>query len=137
MTPLFGHDEAVGEWVSRHLNKPICGPFTTIGWLDQNNTLTAAAVFNGWNGSNIEVTIYGPRCITRANMRVGVLYVFGQLQANRLTATTQRSNARMRKLLPRLGFKFEFPMPKFYGPHRRDDGLVYRMLRADAEKWMT
>jgi RimJ/RimL family protein N-acetyltransferase len=136
MTPLFGEDGRVGEWAQAYLNKPICGPYTTIGWMNGSGEIVAAAIFNSWNGSNIEITICGKGGLTRGNIRTVMFYVFGQLKANRLTATTQRANARMRKLLPRLGFKFEYPMAKYYGPLRRDDGLLYRMFLSDAEKWM-
>lgn len=136
MTPLIGHDQTVGEWVGKKLNKQIVQPYTAIGWIDADGTLKGGAVFNNWNGSNIEITIYGPGAFRRGSIVAAINYVFRQLNAHRLTATTERANKTMRRMLPRMGFKFESVQPKFYGPLRRNDGIVFRMLRADTRKWL-
>lgn len=135
MRPLFGCDEAVAEWVGYGLGKSIHPPFTAIGWVDNQDRLRAGAVFNNWNGSNIEVTIYGPRGFGKQAIRTVFRYAFTQLRANRLTATTERANKTMQRILPRMGFKFESAQPKYYGPHRKNDGLVFRMLR-DECRWI-
>lgn len=135
MTPLFGHDETVARWVGEKLQKVLHPPYTAIGWIDGDGTLRAGAVFNGWNGSNVEVTIYGPRSFGKDAIRTVFAYAFNQLKANRLTATTERQNKIMRRILPRMGFVFESVQPKFYGPHKRNDGIVFRMLRAEC-RWI-
>jgi len=136
MIPVFGRDQEVAEWVGRNLNKPMIPPYTAIGWVDEAGTPKFGAVFNSWNGSNIEVTIYGPGALTRAVIRTVLAYVFNQVGANRLTATTERKNKRMRDLLPRLGFSFEFVQKQFFGPNKRNDGVVFCMMKDDARKWL-
>ncbi len=136
MRTLIGHDESVTAWVSKKLNKPILGPLATIGWLGPDGTLKGAAVFNDFNGSNIEITICGAGTMTRQTIREAMRYAFVQQKVNRLSARTERCNKRMRQLMPRIGFTFESVAARYFGPHRRNDALVYRMLRADAERWL-
>lgn len=135
MRALFGCDQAVAEWVGNGLRKPIHPPYTAIGWVDEQDNLRAGAVFNQWNGSNIEVTIYGPRGFGKEAIQTVFRYAFTQLKANRLTATTERRNKVMRRILPRMGFIFEHPQQQFYGPRRENDGLVFRMLRNEC-RWL-
>ncbi len=136
MIALTGHDQTVADWVGKKLSKPFVPPFTAIGWIDQFGALKAGAVFNDYNGSNIEVTIYGPKVMTRGMLRQGFYYAFTQLKANRLTARTERKNKRMRKILHKMGFVFEGVAARYFGPHKRNDALVFRMLRNDAERWL-
>jgi len=98
--------------------------------------LHGAAIFNGWNGSNIDITIVGPGCLTRGNIRAAYTYVFDQLRANRLTARSARNNKRMLRLLPRLGFTWESVAKRYYGPEKRNDAIVFALFRENAEKWM-
>lgn len=136
MRILIGHDDAVAEWAGKRLGAVFHRPFVAIGFLRDDGTLCGAAVFNGWNGSNIDITIYGPGCMTRQTVGVVYRYVFGQLKANRATARTMRSNKQMQRLLPRLGFRWEGVAPRYYGIGRKQDAVVYRLLREDAQKWM-
>ncbi len=139
MTPIFGHDQTVGEWVGQQLNKTICPPFTAIGWIDAAGMLKAGAVFNSWNGSNIEVTIFGPRGFGKDAIKTVFRYAFVQLGANRLTATTERSNVKMhgkKGILRRLGFTYEATHKHFFGPCNRHDGIVFRMLKDEAGRWI-
>lgn len=136
MRVLLGHDDAVAEWAGKRLGLRFSRPYVAIGFLDADGTLSGAAVFNGWNGSNIDVTVYGPRCMTRQTIAVVYGYVFRQLKANRLTARTARANKAMQRLLPRIGFKWEGIAPRYYGAGRKHDAIVYSLMPENAEKWM-
>lgn len=129
--------QMIGYWVSQMLKKQIHPPFSAMGWLNKKNSLIGAAIFNDFypNG-NIEVTVYGPGAMTRQTLNEGLHYVFDQLKCNRLTGKCARRNSRMRKLFPRVGFKFEGTMARYFGPERPDDALVFRMERPQAQKWM-
>lgn len=133
--PVFGHDAAVGEWAERMLGRPLCPPYVAIGFVRQG-VLAGAAIFNGWNGSNLDISIVGPGCLHRSTIRIAYRYAFRQCRANRLTARTRRDNKLMRALLPRLGFTQECVMPKFYGPMRADDAFCYRLTPFEAQRWL-
>lgn len=137
MSLLIHDDHArVAEWVGTNLQKPISAPYTAIGWQNERGELVAGAVFNDFNGSNIEVTIYGPGHMTPDKLRAGFRYVFGQLKCNRLSATTERRNKPMLRLYQRLGFTFEAVRPQYYGPHKRNDGILYVITPERAARWM-
>lgn len=136
MIVVYGEDAFVAEWAGGHLGKPFDPPFTAIGFSKDGATLSGAAVFNGWNGSNIDVTIYGPGCLSRESIRAVYEYVFGQIGAQRLTARTKRSNKRMQRLLPRLGFVHECVARRWYGPERANDAIVAALFREAALRWL-
>lgn len=136
MTPVFGRDDLVAKWVGANLGQVIVPPFVAIGFTEDGTSLCGGAVFNEWNGSNVEVTIYGPGALRRSAIQTVLRYAFRQIKANRLTARTKRSNRVMRRLLPRLGFRFECSMKHYYGPSRGEDALMFVLLPADAGKWI-
>lgn len=125
-------DPAVGEWAAVQLKRPIIQPFTAVGYV-LNGEIRGAAIFNGWNGANLDITIVGPGCLTRENIRYVYRYAFLKAKAQRLTARTSRRHKAMKDLLPRLGFRFE-SVAKLYYP--KEDALVFRLLPEDARKWM-
>jgi hypothetical protein len=131
---VFGEDALVAHWVGLNLGVAIHPPFTAIGGTVDGQTLCAGAVFNDFNGSNIEITLFGPGCFTRGNVRAMYHYAFVQLQANRLSAKTRKRNKLVRRLLPRLGFVFEGTLKNYYG--MGEDALTFRLDPAVAKKWM-
>lgn len=133
MRLVFGEDVAVADWVGDRLGVLIVPPYTALGVIDARGALRGGAVFNDYNGSNIEVTIAGPGAMQRGVLRAGFHYVFAQLGCERVSAKTRRSNAVMRKMLPRLGFRWEGLARRYYGPARGDDACLYGMLKADCK----
>lgn len=135
MPLLLGHDASVANWVAARLGIAIAPPYVALGVLDGAGTLIGGAVFSGFSGANIDVTIYGPRAMTRQAMRAGFAYVFGQLRCERLTARCKRSNAQMRRLMERLGFVHEGTQRRYWGAGRENDAIVYGMTRDDC-RWL-
>ncbi|HYE86631.1 MAG TPA: hypothetical protein VEA16_09765, partial [Vicinamibacterales bacterium] len=68
---ITGRDAEVAEWASSRLGQPIVPPFVAIGFA-KDGELDGAAVLNDYNGANVELTIYGPGCLTPATIK----YVF-------------------------------------------------------------
>jgi hypothetical protein len=133
---VFNRDRDVAEWVTDKIGLVISPPYTAIGATMDGRSLCAGAVFNQWNGSSLEITLYGPGCLTRGNVSGIYHYVFVQCGAQRLSATTKRSNRRMCRLLPRLGFEFEGISKRFFGPHKQDDAMRYALFPEQALKWI-
>jgi hypothetical protein len=133
---VFGHDARVAHWVAEQLGLVILPPYVAIGGTRDGRTLCAGAVFNQWNGSNLEITLYGPGCLNRGAIRAIYHYAFMQVGARRLSATTRRSNKRMQRMLPRLGFEFEGVGKRFFGPRREDDAMRFVLLPERAGRWM-
>ena len=136
MQLVFGRDVEVAQWVARRLDLVIVPPYAAIGATRDGRTLCAGAVFNQWNGANLEVTLYGPGCLSRGAIRAVCHYAFSQVGARRLSAVTRRSNKAMQRLLPRLGFRFEGVARRYFGPYRRDDALRFVLFPDAADRWM-
>jgi RimJ/RimL family protein N-acetyltransferase len=138
LSPVFGHDDLVAQWVSQKTGDVYSPPYACIGFTRDNQTLCAGVVFNNWNGSNVEISLASDGGITRENIGVVYRYAFVQCKANRITAHTRRSNRKMRALLPRLGFSKEAEgvLPRFYGPKRADDAFVFGAYPETVRKWL-
>ena len=135
MQLVFGHDAAVAAFAAERLALTISPPYVAIGVADETG-LKGAAVYNNWNRWQIEISFYGPGCLTRPVIRSFLLaYPFDDLGAGRVTARTRRSNKTMQRLFPRLGFEMEGVLKRFYGPTKADDAFIYRLDRQAAERW--
>lgn len=132
MRLVFPPNEAaskqIAEWVSIRVESQISPPYVAIGMTDDDRLYCGGVIFNNWNGANIEFTMAMDRPLTRGVLRAIYHYVFIQSKATRLSAHTRRSNKRVARLLPRLGFQFEGVAKRFYGPNRSDDALCYAIF---------
>ena len=135
---LFGHDKTVAEWVAKQAHsKPPVAPFTAFGLVDRRGTLVGGAVFTGYNGDTVELSLAGRAMATRSGWAAIIKYVFEQLGCSRLQMHTKRSNRRvLRMLANRLGVRYEGVARRYFG---KDDGVVYSMtvddLAAFKAKW--
>ena len=135
MQLAFGYDEAVAKYVGENLGVTIHPPFVAIG-IVSHETLIGGMVFNNYNGSNIDVTVFTAKPATRGIIRAGAHYVFNQLGCNRVSAITRRSNSRASRVIPKMGFKYEATKKRWFGPEKADDGIAYVMLREHAARWL-
>ncbi len=136
MQLIFGQDDLVANWVFTNLELPVSPPYVAIGGTTDDKTLSIGVVFNQWNGSNAEITLFGPGALRRGCIRAIYHYAFVQVGFHRLTATTRRSNKKMLRLLPRFGFNFEGISKQWFGPHKADDGMRFALFPENAQKWM-
>lgn len=133
---LYGHDQDIAEWTAGRLGQTVDPPYRAIGIVDETGEIRGGMVFNRYTRANIEITMYGPGCLTRAVIRGWFDYVFEQLKCIRLTAITRRDNKLVCRLLPRLGFTYEATMKNFFGPKKADDAIVFRLTHEFASRWM-
>jgi RimJ/RimL family protein N-acetyltransferase len=132
---IFGQDEPIADFVGRTLGITVHPPYSAIGFA-RNNELIGGAVFNEFNGWNIEVTLVCPM-FSRGTIRALVKYAFIQAGCGRMTAKTRRSNKRTCQILPKIGFKFEGIQARFFGPQTADDAILFRLDRDVAlTRWL-
>ena len=136
MKLIFGHDEFIANAVGQALGVSIHPPYTAIGFADASEVIRGGAVFNNYNGSNIELTMFAPRAVTKGLIRAIVHYVFVQLECNRLSARTKRSNKPAQVMLPKIGFKWEANLKAYYGKEKSNDAVLFCLDRKTAlSKW--
>jgi RimJ/RimL family protein N-acetyltransferase len=125
----------VADWFGEVVGKPQNGPYAAMGWEDGNGRLRTVALFNDYNGANVEMHMVGS--LSRGSIRDALRYAFLQLKVLRITGKPYRSNVKLREILVRLGFKAEGTMQRYYGSSSDDDAIIYRLDRDAAAKWMT
>lgn len=133
---VFERHDQVADWVAGKVGSLIAKPYVAIGATKDGKTLCAGAVFNNWNGHNIEITLASDGGITRGTIRGIYHYLFVQSKAGRVTARTQRSNKVMRSMLPRFGFREEAVEHRYYGPNKRHDAFVFALFPENARKFL-
>lgn len=126
----------IARWYAEQVGKPVYAPYGAIGFLDKDNNIQGAAILEGYNGANVNLHIYGPRCVTKYNLKVVLNYVFNVLKCNRLTSITRRSNKKWLRVLPRLRFEYETTLIGYFGSQRYQDGVVYKMTHKEASSWI-
>jgi len=115
---------------------PVAEPYTAMGWLKEEKVI-GEAIFTGYTGSNIDIHINMPRCVCRKTIKDVYSYVFKQLKCNRLTARIEPTNDKLSRLLPRMGFVYEYTQEQYYGtPNAPVDALVYKLTKNNALKWI-
>lgn len=124
------NSEFIAYWVMAQVGARLVAPFWAIGFL-VDGELRAGVVFNGWNGSNLDVTIAGKGMVTRRTIRALYSYAWG-LGARRITARLRVTNKPMLAIVERLGFVYEGLAPDYYPDAH---ALVYRALR-DECSWL-
>jgi hypothetical protein len=126
-------NEAIASFIEEKLQVKISPPYTAFGFASDDNRPLCAVLFNEFNQSNIEMTIYAePGGITREVIRYVANYVFVKNNCRRLTVRTKKRNKRVLQLAPRYGFKYECIAKQFFPD---DDAVVFRMLRQEC-RWL-
>lgn len=138
------HEDEVGRsiagWYFSRIDKPnydTLSIYCAMGILNKkNNTLKGAVIFTHYNHYNIEVHAYAHNCLTPKTWRAVLRFAFVQLKVLRLTAMTNRGNRKLLSFLPRLGFRYENHLKRFYGLDYKQDAIVHVMFREDAERFL-
>jgi hypothetical protein len=144
---IFGtHEDMIGQsiikWYEGRIKDDITPPYSCFAWVNQWGAYTSAVMFNDFRVSkqkesaNIEVHLQSEKKISRNLLETVAVYVFDTLKCTRLTAKPHRSNKKLLQLLPRIGFKYECTLKRYYGPSKEDDALVFCMFKEDAQKWV-
>ncbi len=129
---------SIGGWYFSKIEKPnydVMSIYCAMGIL-KDGTLKGAAIFNNYNYYNMEVHFYGPGCVTSKTWRTVLRYAFNDCRVLRLTTMTNRGNKKVLRVLPRLGFKYETSLKKFYGIDKSQDAIVHVMYPEDAERFL-
>ncbi len=136
MRLVYGRHDDVAEWVSERIGTIIAKPYVAIGATRDGETLCGGAVFNNYNGSNVDISLASDRCLTKGTIRGIFHYCFVQSKVLRVTAATRRSNKKMRRILRKFGFEFEGIAKQYYGESRKDDAFVFALFKDKAARWL-
>ena len=127
----FDCNDLVLPFVGQHLGYEMSAPCFTVGFLREGN-LVAGLVYNGYTGTNVDVSFAGPGELSWRVVRTAATFAFRELGVYRITCRTRRGNRALTRGLPKIGFRYEGIMQHYYGPRRADDAVQFGLLRENA-----
>lgn len=128
ITFLYNQNAMVARWAFETYKVEPWPVVMAVGLLE-NNDLVGAFLFQEFNGSNAELSFYGkitPRVVMEIARASLVL-----LKVNRLTVRTRRCNKHITRSIKKFGFIYEGVQKMFYGPLRRDDAILFGLMKPD------
>jgi len=108
-----------------HQYTRVCG---SIGIVSDSGRLMGGILLTDYTGHGVDMTIAGRGCLNSDVWFIVGECVFGKLGCERLSITTARSNKMVRRLAPKVGFRYEGIARRYYGT---EDGIVFSMIRTD------
>lgn len=136
---IFGHDAELAQWAETTYPDcaPLSRPLAAIG-VASDEAILGVAIYHNYrqDGNDIEITFVTatPRWATLGNIRELLRYPFVQLGVKRMTAITQKSNKKARKLLTGLGFILEGTHP--FAAKDSTSACTYGLYSDRAMKWI-
>ena len=131
MRLLYDQDDVVARWYSKETGIPFIPAHAAIGILDDNGELAGAALLQIVNPHTASLDLYSKvpslAGIAPQIMRWAFHFCY------RLEVTTSRSNKKMKRHLPRLGFIYECVVKHKYG--QDNHGVQYSMTK-DNCRWI-
>lgn len=136
----YDNQEHIKQWVSTALGGIDLGVGAAIGFI-KDDKLAAAVYYNNFRLSpkkqpiSIEanIVVIDKSVVTRDTLNELFSYPFIRLGVKRVGATVAKRNKHTRRLLQRLGFKYEGVARKAW--HFGEDCAVYSLLKPEC-KWI-
>lgn len=133
---VLGNDYQVASWAFATYKLFPTPVNMGLGIIDQNGVMVGAILLQNFNGTNIELSYYGPRTLSVGIVRSIARLVVTEFNAARLTVVTSKRNKRLMKSLQRIGFRLEGAQRYYYG-HKdctRNTGVRFVAFRPDIER---
>ncbi len=134
ISPVFGQDPAVAAWLFEVSGSRPMLYNMAIGLVDETGKLVGGIMWTGYNGSDVEVHVYGPGLIKRRIVRL----IFGvavlHFNVNRVTVRTRKEH--VRRGVVKLGAVYEGTVRRLYGATDADEhaGLQFGFFRETMER---
>ncbi len=135
---IFGKDEELAKWAETTYPDcaPLARPLTAIGIASSEGDLLGVAIYMNFGQYDIQLCFVtaDPKWATPGNVRAILHYPFIQLGVKRMTAITNKSNKKARKLLEGVGFVLEGTHP--FGDNGVKPSLTYGLYSKQAARWL-
>ena len=135
---IFNQDDKLAAWAEAMYPKcaPLSRPLTAIGVASSEGKLIGVAIYHNFRQNDLEITFVtaDPRWATPGNVRAILHYPFIQLGVERMTAITEKSNKKARKLMEKLGFCLEGVHP--YAVDGVRPACTYGLYSDNAKRWL-
>lgn len=138
MNIVLPRDQSLHNWVAARMPDAVqfADHDIAIG-VEKEGTVLAGAVYHDHQPDyrNIQVSFAtdGPGWASRKTVAALLWPAFRELDCQRVTALIRKKNKPSRKLVEKLGFRYEGGIWRGYG---NDHMIVYGLRDVDAKKWL-
>ena len=124
---LLGEDAAVASWAfAKHGYVPTKFDLA-VGVVNEFGHIQGAALFQGHNGPNVELSYYGRRTLSPGIARA-LARVAQSMGVARVTVMTSKKNRRLIRSLERMGFVRETVCRRYYGAEDTERNAAARLV---------
>jgi RimJ/RimL family protein N-acetyltransferase len=131
---VFNHDNEIANWTWQAFNMPPAPVNLAIGIIDETGTVVGSAIWQDFNGSNVEFSYYGKGTLKRGVVRAIASITLNRFNANRMTVRTMKKRKALLRSLPKIGFRFEGVMKQYYGPTEGETAVRFVLFKPDLER---
>lgn len=132
---LVGKDELVAAWAFSKFGLHPTPINRGLGILNPEGKLLGAILLQSFNGTNIELSYYGPRTVSAGIVRSIAKIIISEFNAARVTVVTSGKNRRLMRSLLKFKFRLEGSQRRYYGHKdcKRNTGVRFVLFREDIE----
>ena len=133
---VINDDQRVAAWVYATYQTFPLPVNRALGIVETDGALVGGILLQNYNGSNIELSYYGPWTLTVGIVRTIARIVALEFNAGRATIITSKKNRRLMRSLQRAGWRLEGTQRCFYGIKdcNRNTGVRFVMFREQIDK---
>jgi RimJ/RimL family protein N-acetyltransferase len=133
---IIGEDEKVAAWAFSSFSLTKTHVDRAFGIVDVTPKIVGAVLFQNFNGTNVELSYYGPRTLSSGIVRAIARVVSLEFNAARVTVITSKKNKRLMRGLQRLGFRLEGSQRRYFGKRdcARSTGVRFVMFREEVDR---
>jgi RimJ/RimL family protein N-acetyltransferase len=133
---LLGQDEIVAAWAFAQWGLHPTKVDRGFGVIGKDGKIHGAILLQNFNGTNIELSYYGPRTLSPGIVRSIARTVILEFNAARVTVVTSKKNKRLMRSLSRFGFKLEGSQRRYFGQRdcSRNTGVRFVLFCEQIER---
>lgn len=119
--------EKVAKWAGDKFGLSFVDPYWAIG-IVRNNELVGAAILNGFEASNIELSAVGAGAFSKSVCRILAKTIFVANSCERVTVRVRADNEYVLRVALKFGWKKEGVLRRYYGD---TDCVILGMLKSE------
>jgi hypothetical protein len=133
---LFGQDEVVARWAFTTHNFFPMQADMAIGIIAPPGHLVGAAIYQNFNGYNVDLAYYGHNTLTVGIIRTLARTTLAKFNPSRVTFLTSKKNRNIIRWLPKIGCKLEGVARCYYGSadNTRNTAMRFVLYRDALER---